>query len=219
MKRPLIVALATFTTLLFASASGCNASAPKKEEVPEKQTKSTGSTRRLTVDQLQASIPVVGGKDVGWLLKEGQTTVDAFDPKVLGATLGRPDYYLITSEPAQPDALYVKLMDDMARNVCNQMVKADAVEKLSENRTLVRFAKIDVTSDAAANAANIRYLMLRFLGRRVAEGDTAAIIELQALFDKLATGSAPIPAGSTRALEAWRGVCVALLSSPAFHIY
>lgn len=177
------------------------------------------ATRRMTVDMLQGSIPIVAGGDIRWTVSDGKATYDALAQTQLGGTLGRPDYYLVTSEPAQPDALYVKFMDDMARNVCNSMVQADAKAKSADARNLVRFATLDNVSDANANAANLRYLKLRLLGQYVADDDTAGVAELQALFDSLAKSTTAIPSGSTRALEAWRGVCIAILNSPSFHIY
>jgi hypothetical protein len=172
------------------------------------------NTRRVTVDQLAGTIPVV--TNAAWQIPddEGKALVDALDQEVLGATLGRPDYIEVTDEPAAVDALYLKLMDDMARNVCDQMVRADATESDADSRELTRFID-NASTDAALVNENLRYLKLRFLGRNVT--DDAGVADLKGVFD--ASSANDVPSGSTAALEGWRGVCIALIKAPAFHIY
>jgi len=51
--------------------------------------------------------------------------------------------------------------------------------------------------------ANLRYLKLRFLGEKVADDDAESVASLRKVYE----------AGG------WSGACVALFSSPAFHLY
>jgi hypothetical protein len=64
--------------------------------------------------------------------------------------------------------------------------------------------------------ANVRYLVLRFLGLRVSPDD-AMVEPLRAVFHA-GKGSAVQAGGElTPAAEGWRGVCVTLFESPLFH--
>ena len=84
---------------------------------------------RMKVDQLRDSIPVVAGSDkdgvpISWTYEFNGSRADLF--KVLGPTLGDPDYIGTTEEPAVPNAMYLKFGTDIAINVCTQMAEADA---------------------------------------------------------------------------------------------
>jgi hypothetical protein len=175
------------------------------------------ATKRLTVDMLEASLPIVAGVDgagnaITWTIKRGgNTQVAALGDSALGKTLGRPDYAQITEEPALPTPLYAKFMDDMARDVCGKMVAADAALGESGARTLARLASLTDATDLTAIRANLRYLMLRFLGQKLADGDDDAVAPLLTLFQAASAGS--------DGKAGWTAVCVGLLTSPAFHIY
>lgn len=171
---------------------------------------------RLTVSMLASSLPVVAGDDadgapITWTIRRGARTIDAFTPDGLARTLGQPDYIQITEEPAEPTPLYAKFMDDMARDVCTKMVRADAAAGEAGERTLTRFASLDGEVDPAAVRANLRYLMLRFWGQKVEADDDASVDDLYTVFETASAG------GQTRI--GWGAVCVALFVSPAFHIY
>ncbi len=170
--------------------------------------------KRLTVDMLQASLPVIAGVDaagapITWTIQRNQRQVDALSDEGLGRTLGRPDYVQITEEAAEPTPLYAKLIDDMARDVCAKMVRADDARAASA-RTLTRLAPLD-GAEVAEVQANLRYLMLRFLGQKVADDDVAATADLLTLYDAAS--------GGTDARAGWTAVCVGLLVSPSFHLY
>jgi len=178
------------------------------------------SPRRMSVDQLAASLPVIAGNDakqqpITWTVKAVGKDVPALYEGGLGTTLGRPDYYQTTQESDEASSLYLKFADDMARDVCAKMVAADLVQTDATKRNLVRFAKLDVWNDKKAVAANLRYLNLRFLGRKVADTDVASIADLQDLYDKVATAQAK---DADRSKAGWHAVCVALLISPEFHV-
>ena len=175
MKRHATTA-ALAALFVAAALSGCESEPSDQrigdiDSVEADEPQNHAATRRLTIDQLEGAIPVVAGANAGgpieWRLLNGQgvPTITALDDDVLGGTMGRPDYEYVTEEPASPDALYVKFSDDMARNVCHQMVEADVMRAAGEERVLTRFAAIDSTSDSQAIDDNISYLLLRFLGQ------------------------------------------------------
>lgn len=171
------------------------------------------AVKRLTIDMLAASIPVVAGRDaqgrpITWTLRIGNRQVDALD--ALSTTLGKPDFIEVTEENTEPSALYLKFMGDMAVNVCTKILDADEGRTNPEERVLVRFASLDETGRSATIDENLRYLELRFLGRRVAPDDEEAIAHLRDVFET-ASRSSP--------REGWLAVCVALLSAPEFHLY
>jgi len=175
---------------------------------------------RLTVDMLQASLPIVAGdgadgRPITWTITRNNRAVEALSDEGLGRTLGRPDYVQVTEEPALPTPLYAKLMDDMARDVCAKIVVADLARPDASARTLTRFAPLapgPEAADPAAVGSNLRYLMLRFHGQKIAADDEASIADLRALYDATSSGGADPRAG-------WTAVCVGLLVSPSFHIY
>jgi hypothetical protein len=180
------------------------------------------STKRLTIDMLANSLPVVAGKntdgeDITWKVKAFGQLYEALDQKVLGGTLGKPDYVSTTMEYTDPSMLYLKFMDDMARDVCMQMTIADQARTDAEDRVLVPLSTLDKVGDEASIYANLRYLKLRFHGVKVADDDTESIALLKTLFDTVAETTS----GDTeaRAREAWRTVCVGLFLSPEFHVY
>ena len=178
--------------------------------------------KRMTVAMLANTLPVVAGnvvnsKPIVWTEKlKGQEQNVLQNEKGLSLTLGQPNYISTTSEPAEPSALYLKFMDDMARSVCNQMLNADQEKTSSDDRALIRFAELGDTKDDEAIRANLRYLMLRFWAQKVSDSDSVATDGLKTVFDKSAAGA---KASQDPAIEGWRGVCVALYTSPSFHLY
>lgn len=180
----------------------------------------SGETRRMTVDQLQATLPILAGNDLSgkpiqWTVQVRTGLVDALSDLGLGKTLGRPDYVAVTDEPAQPSTLYAKFMDDMARDVCPKILTADYGRPDPTTRTLLPLTALDNVQDAASLHANMRYLVLKFFGEKVS--DDASVADLKALFDS--TVSEAEGSDATRARVGWNAVCVALFLSPALHIY
>ncbi len=181
-------------------------------EVPPR----SASVKRLTVSQLRNSIPVVAGAagpgaPIAWRITRDGAVIDALGDRGVGRTLGEPDYVEVLQETAEPTPLYVKFMDDMGRDVCAQMVAADTAAPSAEARSLTRFANIDASSSDDEVNANLRYLKLRFLGERLADEDDGGVADLKTVYDTVAAVEAPA--------EAWHAVCVAMLTSPAFHLY
>ncbi len=71
----------------------------------------------------------------------------------------------------------------------------DVCVKMNAAGTLTKFEDVD---------ANLRYLKLRLLGEKIADDDTESIADLRAVHT---SGGGWVP------------VCVAVMSSPAFHLY
>jgi len=180
------------------------------------------STKRMTVDMLANSLPVVAGKnaagdDITWKVEAFGQVYTALEQKVLGGTLGKPDYVSTTAESTDPSMLYVKFMDDMARDVCFQMISADLAKTDAEERVLVPLSSLDKVGDEESVYANLRYLKLRFHGVKVSDEDTESIALLKTLFDTVAENTEGN--GKERSLEAWKTVCIGLFLSPEFHVY
>jgi hypothetical protein len=172
-------------------------------------------TRRLSVAQLKASLPVVLG---GSTWKTNSTTV-GFDSRA--AALGQPDYVSVTEENLEPSPLYLKFMADAARVACTDVVTVDAA--LAQNaRVMTRFVSLTDTATTKPDDvnANLRYLKLRFHGIKVQPADDAAIAEARKLFSAAVSGAAgTATVTATHVREGWKAVCIALLTAPEYHLY
>jgi hypothetical protein len=179
-----------------------------------------GGVRRLTVDEVAASVPVVAGKDengntITWTVKKGSGTFDGYANEGYGASLGRPDYVVTTAENPEPSPLYAKFARDMALDVCGKIMKADLARAAGDPATLWRKTKVDGSATAATNQENLQYLVLRFLGLRVAANDPM-LVTLETVRAEAAANPKDL-AGNAEA-QGWHAVCVALFQDPAFHI-
>ena len=198
------------------------------------------SVRRLTTMMLARSLPVVAGPEVAgedgpddpritWTFA-GDVALET-DPTSFGffdRTLGRPDYVSVTTEAAEPSPLYLKFMDDMARDVCAKMAEADAADP-SATGAHARFAPLDTVGTDGEVRDNLRYLKLRFWGEYIDPGDDESVTGLETLYRSVVSHVEEVPVNpapesqnqSPRvpSREGWGAVCVALLSSPAFHLY
>lgn len=178
----------------------------------------TRAVRRLRIDALQAAMTKVAGNDVAgnpirWMYNGN----DGFSDAAFGKALGRPDYLTSTDESTVPNALYLKFVGDAARDICTQMAKNDLKRTDAASRALFPKAPVDGTASDVQVSDNLRYLLLRFLGLRVADTDPM-VPALRAVYDAgVASVSAPSGGELTPAAEGWRGVCVTLFESPLFH--
>lgn len=170
--------------------------------------------QRLSVPQLAASMPVVLGGNT-WKIGS------AVGFTARASTLGQADYINLTQDNLEVSPLYLKFMDDAARDACKDTADGDAALAASA-RVLMRF--VSLTDTVASNAAgvdqNLRYLKLRFHGVKVPAADDAPIAGLRSLFDtavKASAGTGAIDAGDVK--EGWKAVCVALMSAPEYHLY
>ena len=173
--------------------------------------------RRLPLDTLQAAMTRVAGTDVvGKPLEWKVGGVNGFSDAAFGKALGRPDFRASTDENGVSSALYLKFVGDAARDLCMQMAKNDTLRDDPTERAL--FPKTDHGGVATEEqeTANLRYLVLRFLGLRVGAGDPM-IAGLREVFH--AGRDSAVAAGNelSPSAEGWRGVCVTLFESPLFH--
>jgi len=157
------------------------------------------AARRMTVDQLRRTIPALFG-GITWTGGRNGT-VNLFD--FLSRTLGEADCVQVTQSNTNPSPLFAKFMDDMAGQVCGRAIQADATAAPAA-RVLLPYAD-DVDR-------NLRFLRLKLHGISGPEGGTDGIAELRRLYDE-------ILADTSRASDAWLGVCVEMLTAPEFMAY
>jgi hypothetical protein len=169
------------------------------------------SPRRLDVDQLLASVTVVASDDGSIQWNQDKANIQR--------VLGKPDFVQVTDEDLSPSTLYLKFIDDLAHDVCNKMVAVPTASQV-----LMRYAgpKDTLTSNPTAVQQNLRYLYLRFFGRKIADSDTTTFAPLLAVFQNVSGLEATdksLPSTSTPATEGWRAVCIAGFTSPDFNLY
>lgn len=179
---------------------------------------SSAQTQRLSLAQLRGALPVVMGKDaagnpITWMTPGGKPGLDAYS-----ITLGEADYVNSTEDDLSPGPLYLKFMNDAARDVCDRALIADQGRQSAGDRVLLHAVSFSDTTatNATGVAANLRYLKLRFHGVKVADTDDTPIAGLQTLFTQVVAAT---PVAKVPVKEGWRAVCVALLTSPEFHLY
>jgi hypothetical protein len=160
--------------------------------------------RRMDVEQLDRSIERATGRR--WM--SGTTALFESNAR----TLGVPDYLATTNEDREVSALFLKFVDDAARSVCTSLVAADA-DAAAADRIFFVHAEPAMTlaADGAAIDENLRYLLLRFHGRRIEEGAPDLAVWHDLFGDARAATEDPE--------EAWRTVCVALIDHPDFYTY
>ena len=174
------------------------------------------AVRRMRIDTLQAAMTKVAGNDVyGAPIEWKVSGKNGFSDAAFGKALGRPDFQASTEESGMSSALYLKFVGDAARDICSQMAKNDQLRTDPAARVLFPKAPVESAASDAQITANLRYLVLRFLGLRVAEDDPM-IPGLRAVYDAGVQTAVP-GAQILPAAEGWRGVCVALFESPLFH--
>ena len=165
--------------------------------------------QRMTIDQVSATLTRVTG-GLGWTEIQGGREVDLFD--VFGSSLGVPDYVEVTREDLSASALFHKFLDEAARQVCSELVDQETGSEPVEMHLMVH-ADADDTLESAPEAidANLRYLLLRYHGRKVGE-DGVALNAWRWLFHSVTHVSGEPAIG-------WRAVCVGLISHPEFYSY
>lgn len=155
--------------------------------------------RRLSVDQLRRSLPVLFGTT--WTTTIRGRSVSMFD--ALSRTLGEADYIQVTESATEPSPLFAKFMDDMAGQVCAEAVRADAGRREGERR-VVAFPD-DVLR-------TLRHLRLVLHAIHVPDGSSEGLESLAELHaGVIADGGSPN--------EAWTAVCVAMLTAPEMMAY
>lgn len=162
------------------------------------------SWRRMNIDQLRASMEQASG-GIGWTEEQDGEAVQLFD--ALSGSLGKPDYLSATEEELAPGLLFQKFLSDAADSICRELV---AVDPGRAEPTLFVYAGPEDT-DPAAIDANLRAALLRFHGRRLAEGDPA-LAGWHTLLERVYADSGDMSL-------AWRAVCVGLYTHPDFYSF
>lgn len=156
--------------------------------------------RRMSVDQLRRTIPKLFG-GLSWTYTSGTRTYNRFD--TLARTLGEADYVQVNQSTRDATSLFMKFMDDMAGTVCQKAVDADMKQKDLTKRHVIRYEDTNKT---------LRFLRLKFHAIWVPSTSTEGIKQLRTLYDKALEKT-------KSESEAWRGVCIALLTAPEFFAY
>ena len=165
--------------------------------------------QRMTIPQLSDSlVRVTGG--IGWTESNGGVEEDLFE--VFAASLGVPDYVEATREDRAASALFHKFLDEAARYACSELVVRETSGQPYESQLMVHANATDtLTSAPEAVDANLRYLLLRYHGRKLHE-DAPALTPWRWLFESVSHVSGDPAIG-------WRSVCIALVSHPDFYSY
>ena len=155
--------------------------------------------RRMDVDQLNAAVRRATGR--AWT-KSGVDQFEAF-----AATLGRPDYNTSVSEDLQPSLLFAKVLGDASRDLCQAIVTE------SDPGFFLLAAPDDTPdTDVVAVRQNLSTLILKYHGKALDASDPKLDPWLE-----LMSATAALPGKTPR--DAWRGVCIALLTHPDFITY
>jgi hypothetical protein len=167
----------------------------------------TRPRRRVDIDQLNAAIQDVTG-GIQW---SAPITEENLFGK-FSATLGKPDYALMTSENLSATALFQKFLNDAARQVCHKLMNRELNDPDAEKILFSQVTPEDTYAAAPDKIrANLKSLLLRFHGRYVQTDDPG--IELWRWLYESAEHVGESPA------IAWRTVCAGLISHPDFYLY
>ena len=158
--------------------------------------------RRLNVDQIDAAIRRATG-GIGWDLNGNNRFVQ------LAATLGKPDFREVVQEDLSPTPVFQKFLNDAARYVCTELVQQELEAEPAE-RVLITY--IDPKAkDGPEIDQNLSYLLLRYHGVTLAP-DAPELERWRWLFRSVIHLT-------DEPSQAWRAVCVALITHPDFFSY
>ena len=117
----------------------------------------------------------------------------------------------------------------MSAEELGELVSAADAADPSATGALARFAPLDTVGTDEEVRDNLRYLKLRFWGEHIDPGDDEGVAGLETLYRAVVSHVEEVPVNpAAEALnqsprvpsrEGWGAVCVALFSSPAFHLY
>lgn len=156
--------------------------------------------RRISLKKLRDTIPFL----LGGITWQDSRKRNMFD--VYALTLGRANYLQLNKNNDSVTKLFMKLMDDMAMNVCKRVIAADYAKKTVSQRVFVR-NETDIY-------ANLRFIRLKFHGIYVPASSQTSLDKLKALYD-----ATYAKATKDKAKKAWELVCIATLTSPEFYTY
>ena len=144
------------------------------------------------------------------------------DAQGLGDTLGRPDYRYRTEEPNRTTAIYAKFMRDLSVNVCTQMTEHDQAACRSPRAcrpVTVIFGGMCPSSALRRKKRSRPTCSTWCCGSVAIKANTDVFVtSLRAVFEA-GRASTGLDVGAEIAqIEGWRGVCMALIESPMFHL-
>ena len=165
--------------------------------------------QRMTIPQLSAALTQVTG-GIGWTEMYWGLEVDLFE--VFAASLGVPDYLETTREDLATSALFHKFLDEAARYACSALVAREVGGEPFEAQLMAHASPEDTINSAPeAIDANLRYLLLRYHGRKLV-GDAPALNAWRWLFESVTHVSGDPAIG-------WRAVCIGLVTHPDFYSF
>jgi len=209
------------------------AASEESGDVPPEERQSGGrQPRRLSVDQVRASLQAL----LGQTYRGGAWVFDPLDPQgeawredadlldAFAGALGRPDYNYTVSEALEAGMTFAKFVQDAARSTCRSAIEADIAAAAGSRHLLLTVDEEDTLASAEpAIRTNISTLALRFWGREIAP-DSPEVDELIAVFSAAATAPEWVDdVGATRLAgtpaDGWRAVCIALVADGQFYVY
>jgi len=192
------------------SAEDAEDAADPPDTAVEPQEPTGRKARRMSIEQLARSIPVITG-GIKWIENFGDGDMDML--QILSGTLGAPDYLLVTEENLEPSLIIAKFMQDASHRICPKWLSQDALQP-KDKRTFVRHDNWQSLEETDIKFT-LRALQFRFFARYVDAGDDKPINNLYKLF---VTASSGAPA-ATKARDGWMAVCLALMTEPEFVLY
>ena len=173
---------------------------PERDPIAPAEVAPGRRLRRLTADQLVASLEVATGER--WA-----------DYERFAGSLGRADFAEVTEEGRELNVTFEKLASDAARATC-----AAALEKDLEGREPgVILHHVGVAHrDPADLAANLKHLQLRFLGVRVVDDADPRLTPWMDLLTHAPDGT---PIEDATMATRWEAVCIGLATHPDFLTY
>ena len=191
--RPYFLCIA----LIALGCSGDDQTPPDRDPGSPSELDPGRRVRRLTADQFHRSLQVATGQS--W---------SQFDE--YSAALGKADFSEINQEGIDLSVTFDKLVHDAAREACKSAVTADR----AGSDVILRHATVaDRGEDEMV--ANLKYLVMRFLGFRV---DTAGDSRLTSWLGLLRDGDVASLSDDDMALR-WEAVCIGLATHPDFLTY
>jgi hypothetical protein len=195
-------------------------------------------TRRLSVEQLRASLPAVFdgetwrfpvvGADGGVVPLPDGGELSVFPIDFVAPVLGEADYLTEFRESQDVTPTFLKLLDNAASNVCVRVVSKDLLEPVPARRVFVRFLPGATASAAERDQAlrdTLRFVRLKYHAVYVPPNDTQAIADLEAVYRTM-LAKRPIRGDADAGTDAliidavaWMAVCVHTVTDPAFLLY
>ena len=174
--------------------------------------------RRLNLDQLDRAIRQVSG-GLMWSERRNNNDVNLFES--LASTLGKPDFIQQTNEDLSPSSLFIKFLDDAARQVCGKRIDMD-LEAIANLQTDMDTLAVSLwgplnpegNDQATPELINqqIRTLVLRFHSHTLPEGESPRLAYWRWLFETASLVD-------HNPISGWRALCIGLITHPDFYSY